>query len=106
MLFDDFDVETERAETVVAANHGTHGVLHPAVVEIAFATSQRLDKIAHRVPCGRAKVLRALAVDGRPLLTLADVAGMLDGIFVFRHQVGIDRLTNGRDANFVHRFIV
>ena len=28
------DIETERTETVVATNHGTHRVLHPAVVEV------------------------------------------------------------------------
>ena len=29
-----FNIETERAETVVTANHGTHGVLHPSVIVI------------------------------------------------------------------------
>ena len=31
------DVEADRTEAVVAAYHGTHGVLHPAIVEVALA---------------------------------------------------------------------
>jgi hypothetical protein len=27
---------------------------------------------------------------------------MLDGVFVFRHQVGIDGLADGGDSDFVH----
>ena len=37
-LFNHLDKETERAETVVAANHSTHGILHPAIVEVALAS--------------------------------------------------------------------
>jgi hypothetical protein len=36
----DFDVETERPEAVVTTDHGTHGILHPAIVEIAFTPGQ------------------------------------------------------------------
>ena len=31
------DIETERTESVVAADHGTHRVLHPAIVEVPLA---------------------------------------------------------------------
>ena len=38
-FFQGFDVEAERAETVVVADHCAHGVAHPAVVEVAFDPS-------------------------------------------------------------------
>ncbi len=34
------DIEAERTEAVVAADHRTHGVLHPSVVEVALASGQ------------------------------------------------------------------
>ena len=36
----DLNVETERTEAVIAADHGTHGVFHPAIVEITFSFGQ------------------------------------------------------------------
>ena len=99
---DDFDVEAEGTEAVVAADHRTHGVLHPAIVEVAFASGERFHKLLHGVPRRRTHAFRAFAVDGNPLLALDDIAGVLNRILVFRHEVGIDRLADGGDSYFVH----
>jgi hypothetical protein len=37
MLFNHFYVETEWAEAIVATDHRTHRIFHPAVEKIAFA---------------------------------------------------------------------
>ena len=97
-----FNVETERTKTVIAANHCTHRVLHPSVEEVAFALGQRLHKRPHGFPCRWTHSFRALTVDRNPLHTSADITGMLNGILVLFHQVGIDRLTNGGDTYLVH----
>ena len=34
------DIETEWTETVVAADHRAHRVLHPAIVEVPFTSGQ------------------------------------------------------------------
>ena len=39
MFANHLQVKTERTEAVVAADHRTHGVLHPSVVEVALTTS-------------------------------------------------------------------
>ena len=101
-FFDGFDIETERSEAVVATDHGAHGILHPAVEEVAFALCQRFHKGLHGLPCRGAQTFRTFAVNGYPLLSLPDVTGVLNGVFVLRCQVGIDRLANGCDANLVH----
>ena len=101
-LHDNFDIEAERAETVVAADHRAHGVLHPAVIEIASAFGQGLHELLHRRPGGRTHPFGALSVDGNPLLALSYVAGVFDGVLVLLHQVCIDGLPNGCDSNFVH----
>ena len=99
-----FDIETEWPETVVTTDHGAHGILHPTVEEVTFALRQRLYKRPHGVPRRRAQTFRTFAVDGDPLLSLPDIASVLNGVLVLRHQIGIDCLANGCDANFVHVF--
>ncbi len=49
-----FQVEGERAEAVVAADHGAHGVFHPAVKEVALAVGKGFNKGFHGIPGGRA----------------------------------------------------
>ena len=57
-----FQVEGERAEAVVAADHGAHGVFHPAVKEVALAVGKRFNKRFHRVPGRKAKAIWALGI--------------------------------------------
>ena len=99
-----FDVETERSEAVVATDHCAHGILHPTVEEVTFALRQRLYEWPHGVPSGRTQSFRTFAVDGDPLLSLPNVASVLNGVLVLINQVLIDRLANSCDANFVHVF--
>ena len=99
------DIETERAEAVVAADHRAHRVLHPSVVEVALASGQRLHELTHGRPCRRTHPFRLLAVYGDPLLALPDVASVLNRVLVFRHQVLIDRLANSRDSYFVMQIL-
>ena len=98
-----FKIEAYGTEAVVAADHGAHGVLHPAVEEVALATSQGLHEGPHHIPGGRAQARRALTVDGDPLLSDADVAGVLDGVLILRHQVVIDGLAHSGNADLIHR---
>ena len=79
------------------------GILHPAIVEIALATGERLDKGAHRLPCALAQALWAQTVNRYKRLPHTDVASVLDGILELLHEVTIDRLSHGGDA---HRFQV
>ena len=89
-------------EAVIAADHCTHGILHPSVVEVAFTSGQRFHELLHGVPCRRTHPFRLLAINGDPLLAFPDVTGVLNRVFVFRHQVLIDRLANGCDSYFIH----
>ena len=97
-----FEIEAEGAEAVVATDHGAHGILHPAVVKVTFASGQRLNELTHGGPSRGTQALRTGSVDGYPLLAHADIAGMLDGVLILRHQVGIDGLADGGDSYFVH----
>ena len=103
---DYFYIEAERAEAVVAAYHGAHGVLHPSVVEITLASGQRLYKLLHGAPGGRAHTLWTFTINRNPLLTFFYIAGMLYGILVFLHKVGIYRLPNSRNSYLIHLFAV
>ena len=47
-------IKRERAEAIVAADHGAHGVFHPAVKEVALAVGKGFNKGFHGVPGGRA----------------------------------------------------
>ena len=96
------NIKAERTETVVATDHGTHGILHPSVIEIAFTFRQRLDKRFHRLPGRRTHPFRTLSADGNPLLPHPDIARMLYRVLISRHQVGIDSLADGCDAYLVH----
>ena len=49
-----FQVEGERAEAIVAADHGAHGVFHPAVKEVALAAGKGFNKRFHGIPGGKA----------------------------------------------------
>ena len=99
-----FDIETERSEAVVATDHRAHGILHPAVEEVTFALCERFHKRPHGLPRRKTQTFRPFAVDGDPLLSLPDVASVLNGVLVLRYQVRIDRLANSCDANFIHVF--
>ena len=100
-LLDDLDIEGERAETVIAADHGAHGILHPAIVEIAFSVGQGFHELPHGGPCRGAHARGAFAVHGDPLLALPYVARMGDGVLVPGHQIRIDRLPDCRDSYLV-----
>ena len=104
LFFDDFDVEADRAEAVVAGDHGAHGVFHPAVKEVAFAGSEVLDEVFHGVPGRWAHAVGALAVYGYPALAFMHVAGVLDGVLEAGHEVGILGFTDGGYFDFVHEW--
>ena len=71
MLFHHFDVEAERTEAVIAANHRAHGILHPAIVvncgpvggraligkEVPLSSGQRFYELTHGFPCRRAHAI-------------------------------------------------
>ena len=101
-MFYCFQVKANWSKTIITANHGTHGVLHPPIEKVPLATSQRLHELTHRVPCRRTHALRLLPIDGNPLLSLPDIAGMLYRVLVFRHQVLIDGLAQGCDSYLFH----
>lgn len=79
---------------------------HPAVIEIALATSQSLNKGAHRFPSALTHAVRTLTVYRCERLPHTDVASMLDGILVLHHQVGVNRLAHSRDAHTLQLMIV
>ncbi len=49
-----FYIKAEWSKSVVATDHGAHGILHPAVVKIAFAFGEGFNEFTHRRPCRRA----------------------------------------------------
>ena len=101
-LVNNLDIKANWPEAVVAADHSAKRVFHPAIIEVAFAFGQRLDKLTHRAPCRRTKPLRTFPVNRNPLLAFHDITRMLDGILIFRHQIGIDCLSDGGDSYLVH----
>lgn len=74
--------KTDWAEAVVATNHGTLGIFHPAIIEIAATLGQRFHKLAHRLPSFVAKAIWLGTIDTNPALTLADIASVLDRILI------------------------
>ena len=106
LFVNDLNIETERTETVIAADHRTHGVLHPTIVEVPLAFGQRFHKFPHGLPCSRTHPLWLPAVNGDPLLPFPDIASVLNGILILGHQVRIDRLANGCDSYFAHNIIL
>ena len=46
-LLNHLNIETERTKAVVAADHRTHWILHPAIVEVPLTSGQRLYKLPH-----------------------------------------------------------
>ena len=100
-FFNCLQIETDRPKTVITTDHRTHGILHPAVIEVPSATRQRLYERTHRFPCGRAQTIRTTAIDGDPFLSFMHGTGMFDGILILRHQVRINGLPNRCDAHFV-----
>ena len=101
-LFDYINIETERTEAIVTTYHCTHGILHPPIVKVALATSQRLHKLTHGIPSGRTHPSWAFAVYGYPLLSLSYIACMLNGILKLLHQIRIDSLADGSDSYLIH----
>ena len=69
-------------------------IAHPAVVKISAARGKLFDEFFHALPCRGAKPFRFLPASGDKDLPLAYVAGVLEGIFVFLHQVVIMRLAH------------
>ena len=51
-FFYGLEVETKWSKSVIAADHGAHGILHPVVIEVAFALCQLFDEVLHACPCG------------------------------------------------------
>ena len=100
-----FNIEAEWSETVIAADHCAHGVLHPAIIEVPFTSCQRFHELPHGIPCSRTHPFRTFAILGNPLLSLFDIACVLDGILILFHQVWIDRLAYGSDSYFVHSLV-
>ena len=106
LFFDDLDIEADRAEAVIAGDHGAHGVFHPAVKEVAFAGSEVLDEVFHGVPGRWAHAVGALAVYGYPALAFKHVACVLYGVLKAGHEVGVLGLTDGGYFDFVHVWYV
>ena len=77
------------------------GILHPAVIEIALAARQGFDKGSHRFPSARAQPRGSLTVNRDKRLAHGDITGMLDGILVAGHEITIDRLPHGGDADLL-----
>ena len=97
--------EADRAEAVVAADHGRVGVLHPAVVEVAAAGRQLLDKPAHALPRAVAHPFGHRAATAHPFLPNNHIAGMCYRVFEFRLQVLVVRLAHNCNFHIVHRIL-
>ena len=102
MLLHHLYVETHRAEAIVAANHGTIGILHPSVEEVALAARQSLYKLTHSLPRLGAQTLWATALLAYPPLTLAHIASVLYRVLVASHQVIVLHLADSRNLYFLH----
>ena len=74
--FDHFEIETKGAETIVTTDHGAHGILHPAIVEVAFASGERFHKLLHGVPRRRTHAFRAFA--GAEVLIDSEIEALVD----------------------------
>ena len=97
-----FDVETDRAEAVVAADHGAVRILHPSVVEVSAALGQVPDKILHCLPGLRAETVRAFAVNADPRLALTNITTVLYRVLVFCHKVSVLCLADGGNLYSFH----
>ena len=105
ILFYHFQVIAHRAEAVITAEHCRVRILHPAVVEIAAAFCQHFDKGFDATPGGIAEALRPLPVKGYPGITDVHFAGVLDGVFVQFHQIGIFTAPHSGNFYFFHQNI-
>ncbi len=101
-MFYCFQVETNWPKTIITANHGTHGVLHPPIEKVPFAASQRLHERTHNLPCRRTKAFWHSSAYGNPLLPYCYITSMLYRVLETFHQVVINRLPHGNNTYVVH----
>lgn len=73
---------------------------HPAVIESSTAVGQGHHKGRNAVPGAAAEAFRLCPATGDPDLTFGYIAGVLDGVFVLFHQVGIAGLSYRGYADF------
>ena len=95
LSFYPLDIKAHGSEPIITTYHCAVGVFHPSVVEIPLSSCKGFYKLAHRFPCLWTKSLGTMSVDAHPRLAFTYLAGVLNGIFVFCHQVGILHLTDG-----------
>ena len=96
------DEKAHRAESVVAGEHRRGGILHPAVVEARRAVRQRHDEGREGLPGAFAQPLGLLPPLRDEDLPLAEVAGVLDRIFVACDEVPVADLAHDGDAYPFH----
>ena len=95
-------IKTHGSESVVAGDHGAQGVAHPSVEEVAAAGGEVFHERAHRFPGGVAEALRLAGIFRNPAAADGDVAGVLDGVFVDGHEVGVFRPADCGYLDFFH----
>ena len=99
---DEFQVEADRSEPVVAGYHRRHGILHPPVEEVALTPREWLHERTYRIPCALAESLRTLPVVGYEFHPDLHVARVLDGILVQFHEVAVDGYALDCDPHVGH----
>ncbi len=102
VLFNGFDIETDRSKAVVAADHCAVWVLHPAVKEVALAPCKRFHKLTHSLPSLQTQALGTFAVNAYPHLAFAHIAGVFNGVLVQRHKVVVLHFSDGCNFYFFH----
>ena len=95
-------MEGDGAEAVVATEHGAGGVFHPAVIEVAAATGEFLNKWLQGFPCLGAEALGTLGIATYPRLPLDDVTGIVERVLVKGYKVVISGDSCGSYLNIFH----
>lgn len=95
-------IKTHGSESVVAGDHGAQGVAHPSVEEVAAAGGEVFHERAHGFPGGVAEALRLAGIFRNPAAADGDAAGVLDGVFVDGHEVGVFRPADCGYLDFFH----
>ena len=103
LRFNNFKIETDGTETVVARDHGASGILHPAVEEIAASAGKLFDEFPHAPPRAIAEAFGLEPVPGNENLPLAHVTSVLNRVFIKRGKILIAGLShNGNLHIHIH----
>ena len=77
-------------------------VLHPTVVKITAALGKRRNERTHTFPCAVAKPVGLLPILAKETLFKAQIARVLDRVFLLGDQIFITRHFHHRDFHLFH----